>query len=122
MIESEIGLVRSVPGENFVEKGWGYEKWIVNTKDYCGKLLHVDEGKHCSWHYHHQKDETFYVQSGMLHVVLGSDAEEFILTPGDSLHIPPGTLHKFAALEDTDFFEFSTHHDDEDTVRLVEGD
>ena len=22
-----------------VPKGWGYEKWIVNTEEYCGKLF-----------------------------------------------------------------------------------
>ena len=21
----------------YVPKGWGYEKWIVNTDEYCGK-------------------------------------------------------------------------------------
>ena len=45
-----------------VPKGWGYEKWIVNTDEYCGKLLHFIKGKKCSWHYHKLKDETFYLQ------------------------------------------------------------
>ena len=45
-------------------KGWGHEKWIVNTDKYCGKILFFEEGKQCSWHYHKLKDETFYVQSG----------------------------------------------------------
>ena len=49
-----------------VPKGWGFEKWIVNTELYCGKLLHFNMGKRCSWHYHKIKDETFYVQSGEL--------------------------------------------------------
>ena len=31
-----------------VPKGWGYEKWIVNTDEYCGKLLHFIKGKKCS--------------------------------------------------------------------------
>jgi len=50
----------------FVPKGWGYEKWIVNTEDYCGKLLFFEEGKRCSWHYHKIKDEVFYLQSGKM--------------------------------------------------------
>ena len=33
-------------------KGWGYEKWIVNKDEYCGKLLHIIKGKKCYWHYH----------------------------------------------------------------------
>ena len=30
-----------------VPKGWGYEKWIVNTDEYCGKLLFFNKGKRC---------------------------------------------------------------------------
>jgi len=26
-------------GIKFVDKGWGYERWIVNKEEYCGKLL-----------------------------------------------------------------------------------
>ena len=39
-----------------VPKGWGYEKWIVNTDEYCGKLLFFNKGKRCSWHYHKIKE------------------------------------------------------------------
>lgn len=27
-----------------VDKGWGWEIWIVNKSEYCGKLLHMNEG------------------------------------------------------------------------------
>ena len=43
----------------FVPKGWGFEKWIVNCEQYCGKLLYIAKGKKCSWHYHNKKDEVF---------------------------------------------------------------
>ena len=36
----------------YVPKGWGYEHWIVNKKEYCGKILFFKKGKRCSWHYH----------------------------------------------------------------------
>ena len=49
-----------------VPKGWGFEKWIVNNEEYCGKLLYLVKGKKCSWHYHVLKDEVFYVQSGRI--------------------------------------------------------
>jgi len=26
-----------------VEKGWGWEQWIVNNKEYCGKLLFFNQ-------------------------------------------------------------------------------
>ena len=28
-----------------VEKGWGYELWVANKPEYCGKLLHFDGSK-----------------------------------------------------------------------------
>ena len=50
----------------FVPKGWGFEKWIVNWEEYCGKLLFFNKGKMCSWHVHRLKDEVFYLQSGKM--------------------------------------------------------
>ena len=50
----------------FVPKGWGFEKWIVNNEEYCGKLLYFVKGKRCSFHYHKLKDEVFYLQSGKM--------------------------------------------------------
>jgi len=50
----------------FVSKGWGHEKVICNTEEYCGKLLYFVKGKKCSFHYHKLKDETFYLQSGKI--------------------------------------------------------
>jgi len=29
----------------YVDKGWGYEKWIVNKTEYCGKLLFFKKDK-----------------------------------------------------------------------------
>ena len=58
---------------NFVPKGWGFEKWIVNCDEYCGKLLFFVKGKKCSWHFHKIKDEYFYVQSGKIKVYYGDE-------------------------------------------------
>ncbi len=52
----------------FVKKGWGFEKWLVNKPEYCGKILFFAKGKKCSWHFHYKKDEVFYLQSGRLYV------------------------------------------------------
>ena len=49
-----------------VPKGWGWERWIVNCPEYCGKLLFFNKGKRCSWHFHKIKDEVFYLQSGKM--------------------------------------------------------
>jgi mannose-6-phosphate isomerase-like protein (cupin superfamily) len=111
---------------NRVEKGWGYELWIVN-KDYCGKLLYFHKGKRCSYHYHRVKDEVFYLQSGRLLVRYADhddldQAEAVELRPGMRFSIPTGLRHQMIALEDSELFEFSTHHEDADSVRVVKGD
>ena len=111
----------------FVPKGWGFEKWIVNCDKYCGKLLYIVKDKRCSWHYHKIKDEVFYVHSGKI-VVKYSDsddlenADEIILQSGDNFHIRTGLRHQIIALKDTEMFEFSTQHFDEDSHRIIKGD
>jgi len=110
-----------------VPKGWGFEKWIVNNKDYCGKLLYFVKGKKCSWHYHMIKDETFYIQSGKILLKYSkeddlNEAHEIILNKGERYHIYQGLRHQMIALEDTELFEFSTQHLDEDSIRVMQGD
>lgn len=112
---------------NFVPKGWGFEKWIVNNEKYCGKVLFFVKGKKCSYHYHEIKDETFYVQSGsiILRYSQSDDinkATHIVLKKGDAFHIPVGMIHQMEAIEDTELFEFSTQHFDEDSYRVVKGD
>ena len=111
----------------FVPKGWGFEKWIVNNEEYCGKLLYFAKGKRCSWHYHVLKDEVFYLQSGKMVVKYSDedkieDAKELILNPGDNFHVYRGLRHRMIALEDSELFEFSTEHFDSDSHRLEKGD
>ncbi len=111
----------------FVSKGWGFEKWIVNCEEYCGKLLYVVKGKKCSWHYHKIKDEVFYVQSGKILVKYSdedslAESKSVTLSPGDNFHVYRGLRHQFTALEDSQIFEFSTQHFDEDSYRIERGD
>ena len=111
----------------FVSKGWGFEKWIANGPEYCGKLLFIARGKKCSWHYHVLKDEVFYVQSGAIELVHGKDDDKSkgkieILTQGDKFHMPRGTRHQMLSLKDTELFEFSTQHSDSDSHRVEPGD
>jgi len=112
---------------NFVPKGWGWERWVVNCKEYCGKLLFFNKNKRCSWHYHKLKDEVFYLQSGKM-IVFYSDnneienAEQLILNAGDNFHVYTGLRHQMVALEDSELFEFSTQHFDSDSYRILKGD
>lgn len=110
----------------FVAKPWGYEDHIWNEA-YCGKLLHMHGGRKLSWHYHNIKNEVFFIQSGKVILYYGYDkdikmANIIELNPGDSFHIPTGMIHRLEAVVDSDIFEFSTHHEDEDSIRLEKGD
>jgi len=112
---------------HFVPKGWGFEKWIVNCDQYCGKLLYFVKDKRCSWHYHKIKDEVFYIQSGKILVKYSDEdniknAKEKTLERGDNFHVYTGLRHQMIALEDTELFEFSTQHFDSDSYRIVKGD
>mgnify|MGYP003123091881 FL=1 len=110
-----------------VDKGWGWERWICNGPEYCGKLLFFKKGKKCSWHVHRLKDEVFYLQSGRMIVKYSEkdnleNAEELILNPGENFHVYRGLRHQMIALEDSELFEFSTQHFDSDSYRIVKGD
>jgi quercetin dioxygenase-like cupin family protein len=112
---------------HIVPKGWGFEKWIVNNEKYCGKLLYFVKDRKCSWHYHKIKGETFYVQSGRILLYYGWHEEidlahKILLRKGDHFHIPVGLKHQMQALEDTELFEFSTQHFDDDSYRIEKGD
>ncbi len=107
-----------------VKKDWGFEEWIVNTEKYCGKRI-FNVGKWSSngnFHYHPIKDETFYVQEGELQIDIGLEANGWInstiLHEGESLRIKPTVRHRFKGYGGACiFFEFSTQHLEEDSIR-----
>lgn len=110
-----------------VDKGWGWERWICNGPEYCGKLLYFNAGKRCSWHVHRLKDEVFYLQSGKMVVKYSEtddleSANELVLNPGDNFHVYRGLRHQMIAIEDSELFEFSTQHFDSDSYRIIKGD
>jgi mannose-6-phosphate isomerase-like protein (cupin superfamily) len=106
-----------------VDKPWGYEHIWAKTDKYVGKLLHINEGERLSLQYHKVKEETIYVLEGVLELVLeeGSrrDMHSVFLKPGDTFHISPLTIHRFAATQRTDvrLIEVSTTELD-DVVRI----
>lgn len=109
-----------------VEKGWGWEDWIYNG-DYCGKRLFFHASLRCSFHYHVVKDEVLYVHSGRLRLRFGETddyaaASEVILGEGMAFRVHPGLRHQMIALTDTLIYEFSTHHEDADSICVVKGD
>ncbi len=122
----ELKMKTSLPMK-YVKKGWGWERWIVNNEEYCGKLLFFNRGKRCSWHHHILKDEVFYLQSGKMMIYYSEEdditkASQLILRPGDNFHVYRGLRHQMVALEDSELFEFSTQHFDSDSHRIMKGD
>jgi len=106
-----------------VIKPWGKEVIWAETKDYVGKLLHIDEGHKLSLQYHEEKEETILVISGELEITVSDHGRRGVsvlkLSEGETYHVTPGTIHRFAATLGTNVVlaEVSTNHLD-DVVRL----
>ena len=109
-----------------VEKGWGKEIIFVNNPEYCGKILCFNKGKKFSMHYHIQKKETWYVAKGRFILIWidvnnnGTNYSEY-LNVGDVITNERGEPHQLIALEDSEVFEVSTKHYDEDSFRICKG-
>jgi mannose-6-phosphate isomerase-like protein (cupin superfamily) len=106
------------------DKPWGYELIFAAISDkYIGKIIHVNEGQSLSLQYHQEKDETISVISGEGLFEYGPSSDELTdrrFRPGDTIHLPPGAVHRITALSDMDFAEVSTAYPGwrEDVVRL----
>lgn len=119
----------------FHKKGWGYESWITNNEKYCGKILHFNAGKRCSFHYHIKKYEHFYVSTGCFELLTSwndniEEAEKITLHVGDVVDIPQGLRHQMISIlskdgyfyNDGEIIEISTQHFEDDSIRVVKGD
>lgn len=95
-----------------VPKPWGYERIIAHTDRYVAKIIHIKHGHRLSRQHHETKDETIFVLRGRLIVEIGAgvSVETIEVAEGFSLHIPPGTIHRFIAPqhEDCELVESST--------------
>lgn len=102
-----------------IDKPWGHEVLWALTEHYAGKLLHIRGGEALSLQYHTMKDEWLYTLDGevSLEVGVGSAREVRILAGGESIHIPPGVVHRLSARTDAIVLEVSTPELD-DVVRL----
>ena len=106
-----------------INKPWGYEEIWAQTKDYVGKILHINEGERLSLQFHVDKEETIRVLSGVLEVVYSrqknGQLKSLILEEGDFFHVHPMTIHRFCASQGTDvqIVEVSTNYLD-DVVRV----
>ncbi len=103
-------------------KPWGREVWFAHTQHYAGKILEVTKGHRLSLQIHDKKMETQYLYKGKVKLFIGQDQnglKEVILNPGDKIDIPPHTIHRIEALEDSEIFEVSTPELD-DVIKLAD--
>jgi mannose-6-phosphate isomerase len=106
------------------DKPWGHEMIFAAIEGrYAGKIISVTAGHSLSLQYHLEKEETISVLSGQAlirHGPLGGELTEQMFGPGDTIHLPPGTVHRVTAVSDVTFAEASTAGPGwrEDVVRL----
>lgn len=102
-------------------KIWGFEDEIVNLA-YCGKRMFLSEQYRCSVHHHVKKDEVLMVASGLVYFEIGDDSANLsgsYMQDNDRIRVKPGQWHRFTGLRDSLIIEFSTHHEDEDSIRAT---
>lgn len=109
------------------KKGWGYELIWATTDRYCGKLMVFDRGgAKFSMHFHKEKDETWFVNSGRFLVKwIDTDTAKLNqreLKEGDTWHNPPLQPHQLIAVVPGTITEVSTADSVEDNYRVFPGD
>ena len=111
-----------------VQKGWGYELIQATTNDYCGKIMFFNKaGNKTSMHFHKEKDESWFVNSGQFKVRYIDTKDSMLyekdLNEGDVWHNPPLMPHQLVAMADeSSITEVSTADSVEDNFRIGPGD
>lgn len=106
------------------DKPWGHEViFAAEDGKYAGKVIHVNAGHSLSLQYHNEKEETISILTGVAAVEYGDHPELLIsrdFEAGDTIHLPPGTVHRITARTDVVFVECSTAGEGwrSDVVRL----
>ena len=103
-----------------VDKPWGHEVWFAVTNKYAGKVIYVRKGQRLSLQYHEKKMESMLILDGELKLLYGTDStrlQEITIQKGQAITMPPHTIHRTTAVEDTTILEVSTP-EIEDVVRL----
>jgi mannose-6-phosphate isomerase-like protein (cupin superfamily) len=98
------------------KKPWGEERVWANTENYAAKILIINPGHRLSFQYHNKKEETIYVESGILTItyecIHTGEKKTVEMSEGGSFHVPPGTKHRFSCSSESAnpvrLFEVST--------------
>lgn len=109
--------------EDVGPRDWGLEILVAHSPGlYTGKLLMMNAGAKGGLQKHRLKNESVYLYSGeMWFYYDGGDGKisRKKLLAGDSVHIPPGAVHREEAITDCVIFETSTPHFN-DRIRVEE--
>ena len=107
-----VGSTATVHPAPRQDKPWGNEIIFAAQDDrYVGKIIHVNAGNSLSLQYHTFKDETISVISGTAVTQFGPSADELteqVLHSGDTIHLPPGAVHRVTPFTDLVFVEAFT--------------
>ncbi len=103
---------------------WGhFERFTLNEKSTV-KLVYIEGDKRLSLQYHEKRSEFWKVIQGPVKVQIGKDADAkiSILNAGDTIAIPPKTVHRLIGMGEQGrgiILEISTgEFDESDIVRL----
>ena len=93
-----------------VSKPWGHEIVFAENERYAGKILHIEGGHRLSLQYHERKDETLYVLTGEVYLLVEVDGimKELLLRPGEAHRIQAGVRHRMRADRACELVEVST--------------
>lgn len=104
-----------------VLRPWGWYQSLSKDDAHQTKRLHVNHGEAISLQYHHKRSEHWVVIKGEATVQLG--IEVLKLTPGQSVYIPAGTIHRLSAENgDIDLVEVQTgtYFGEDDIIRIAD--
>jgi mannose-6-phosphate isomerase-like protein (cupin superfamily) len=111
-------LIENLPDNKEVDgaKRWEEDKGEFVQIAYDEEMRHlayfeIREGFWRGKHYHEEKDETFYVVSGVIRAVFinqdRTEREEHLLRKGERIRVKPRIWHVFYGLEDATVVEYS---------------
>jgi len=110
----------------FHPKKWGSESWICNNEEFCGKILRFNAGAQFSAHQHVNKREVFLIWEGEIELMtinpLNAEQSKVTMKRGEIVEIPRLLVHQIKEITDAIVFEFSTQHEESDSLRVLAGD
>lgn len=102
-------------------KVWGTKYILRQDSTHSTALLRLEQNWRCSWHYHNQKYNLFFVVSGIVRIVtqeIDNSFKETLLKENESLIVPPNQYHEFQVVQDSVMIEeMFVEYDGQDIIR-----